>query len=155
MNDPTEMSPDQLREEVWHWRKNTAATLSFARSWAQAAEKTDQNLAADVRVRVLMPQRAALAEALAGDFHQACEACGQPLLNGQMVFQGHDSNDMHAACLGDVTSTEGFVDPDGDPLPADAPIPQPHVYDDGFDAARIAEELRLTDAYLHEPDEVA
>jgi hypothetical protein len=118
----------RLCEEVAFWRKNSAATIEMLLASIEAsAMRGEIARATDLEVNILRPQVAALTEALAGDFHQRCEACGDPLLNGQPVFSDINGGEFHAACVGEPASNEGFVDEDGEPLAPDAPRPEPRV----------------------------
>jgi hypothetical protein len=144
----------RAEREVAHWRQDAAARLWGHRVSAQASEaKGDLDRAADLRVNVISPTVAALRQALSGDFADFhCEACGGAIEEGDEVFSDTDCGFLHARCVGQVTGTEGFVDPDGEPLAADAPVPTPFVFASDFTDARIAEELAAAQAYLNAPD---
>jgi len=91
----------QLREEVHFWRANAAATLSTAVMMAEAAaRKGDTDEEARILVSTILPQSTALRDALAGDYHEYCESCGKPLLDGQPVVSDVDCGDIHAQCVG-------------------------------------------------------
>ncbi len=60
---------------------------------------------------------------------EICEACGEPLEDGDMVYwSADDTGHLHADCCG--PERESYVGPDGAPLKDGEPIPEPFVYRD-------------------------
>lgn len=98
----SELTEDQLRVEVAFWRANAAATLNALMAHAdRIAREGGEDGARYVRVNMIMPQRAALEEALSGeDLHEShCgEGCGKPILDGEYVVYFEDVGELHANC---------------------------------------------------------
>lgn len=147
--DTNEMTIEDLRKEVAFWRQNSAATLFGLTCSAKVRLARNDPSAVDLIVNSLRPQMVALSEALAGDLDSLhCEACSLAIEDGQRVFSDAEGGYLHADCLGEPTTTEGFVDAEGEPLAADAPIPQSTVYAEFYTPAKIVEQLAQTKAFL-------
>ncbi len=90
---------DRLREEVWAWRQDAAARIwGMKASIKGSLTLGEEDRATDIMVNFLRPSAQALASYIEGDFHQACEDCGKPLLHGQAVWPVEDANDVHVSC---------------------------------------------------------
>lgn len=94
-----------LRDEVTYWRQDAAARLRTAMILARAAEaEGEENRAAEIRVGILYPTRAALRNALSGDiYYPLCEHCSKPLQTGDAVYAVSDDGDcvtgeVHVDC---------------------------------------------------------
>lgn len=59
---------------------------------------------------------------------ETCEACGEALEEGDLVYwSADDSGHLHADCCG--PERESYVNPDGSPLTDEDPIPSPFPYE--------------------------
>jgi hypothetical protein len=89
-----------LQDEVTFWRQDAAARLWAGMALAKAAEKKGEEArAAEIRVSILMPTRAALASALSGDiYHPCCEGCGVPIVPGDAVWTYEGGEVTHVSC---------------------------------------------------------
>ncbi len=129
------MSPDELREEVSHWRQTFACYLSDALRAVEdpaAAKHWRREHSPGRRVRELA---AVLAQALTGEeMFPSCERCGSPVKPGQLVVRFDDVGEVHAACAGaeaDQLHEGGRIDvpaemcvlEEGEPAPADPHLP--------------------------------
>lgn len=96
---------ERLQDEVTYWRRDAAARLRTDMTLARAAERLgEEDRAAEIRVNIIFPTRAALANALSGDIHwPLCEGCGKPIQDGDAVFavgdeEGFQTGELHAYC---------------------------------------------------------
>lgn len=129
---------DRLREEVWAWRQDAAARIQGMMASAKASdERGEEDRAIDIRVNFLSPSAVALSNYIAGEYHEACEDCGKPLLHGQQVWPVEDANDVHASCW------PGPIVQDGVEI-------QAYTYSDFYTPASVAAVAAGALAYCHD-----
>ena len=81
----------------------------------------------------------ALLKGIAADDVERCLACGEPLLDDDMVHDNYEGGTLHDECAGQ--STEGFVNmEDGAPLGAGEPRPAPWRWGDRLMPKTCADE---------------
>lgn len=138
--EPIAALQDQLtaaQDEVTYWRQDAAARLEIAMTLAKAADaKGEDQRAAEIRVGIIFPTRAALTGALSGRIYwPLCEGCSKPVEAGDAVYAIGDHED-------DGATGEVHVDCDqpalADPLPAEA---HRHAGDSEFTPEGIARTL--------------
>lgn len=133
--EPIAALQDELKaaqDEVTYWRQDAAARLRTAMTLARAAAaKGEDQRAAEIRVGILFPTRAALAGALSGDIYwPLCEGCSRRMLEGDAVYRCDDVGEVHVDC--------------DDPQRAELPEPAYRYADDPENGPEgIAEALAL------------
>lgn len=147
------MSLEQLRDEVWYWRTDAAAQLGTLMLVVGGGCKD---------LRGTPRKRAAylvdlLGSAVAGEVHEICFVCAEPLRPGEAAINDVEMGDMHAAC---PTLCSGppiqpgdkvFMDPEGIVWEGDGPKPDhivAHAVERLYSAARIVEKLAAAQAVL-------
>lgn len=140
---------EQLRAEVWAWRCEAAARIQMmTASIAGSVARGEVDRAIDIKVNFLMPSVNALTGLLAGDVDvETCEACGQPLLDGQRVWPCDGSSDVHVACWPDPEA--------GSKSDAGGPDPESYVYASYYSDERILAVLAAGKAVVLAEDDAS
>lgn len=95
VRDPETMTEQELRDEVWFWRGNTAASLFFA---VGALKDKDRRTGLRDRRREVEALTDLLTSALSGEALETCFACGLPIREGEAVICDVEQGEMHAEC---------------------------------------------------------
>lgn len=122
-----------LRERADAYYRNLVALIFGARcEYTAYANKNghDDVEAAMLRQR-LRTLLAIVIDVERGEYHQNCEACAKPLIDGHRVVYYDDAGDIHANC--------------GQPTEA---MPGSHEYDSGYKPDQCAAEIEKAKAVL-------
>lgn len=85
--------------EVAYWRRDLAARLLFARALYEAAARGGNDAESFIHRQVMRGGIAALADADAEQWHQACDLCGEQIRPGEATATDEeDSGTAHARC---------------------------------------------------------
>lgn len=105
LRDPDTMSLEDLRDEVWFWRTEAAASLHERRIQLRLARERGGR-GVGLLKREIERLRALLTSALAGELHEGCPACGEPIRPGDACLSDVEMGQMHAMCpIGGRVST--------------------------------------------------
>lgn len=149
--DPDTMSVEDLRDEVWFWRDNAAATLVQEIVKLRMLEEGGRR--GVVRKRRSIQSVADLLEAaLFGDVNATCFACGLPIRAGDACISDVEGGEMHAECPDSGRAStlkpgdKVFVDPDSIVWEGEGPKPD-HLI------AHACERLFTVDQLVRRVDE--